>query len=357
MERDLCSSLSLSKMTKSGLLKNIRILKFGGSSLASKSEFFRVAEIIRKDRLSHSDSEHVIVVSARMGRTNELIKLAAEYTNVPFENSQEILRGRELDMLLTVGERESMSLLAMILCQQGVDAVSLTGSQSGIVTDASHGNAKIQSIKATRVEALLKEGKVVVMAGFQGVSNEKEITTLGRGGSDLTAIALASHFSNSTAVLFSDVRGVHLGDPKIWPTAPLIREISWADSLKLAQFGMKAIYAEAAELAKKYSQPFEMKSTFESEESGTFVGDYSATSAPYLGVFVEYLQGDYFRIHFLAKEKINSDENPLHTLLQEQEIEGSLSDEKDCYTTQKYKLDQFAFLQAKIANHFKEISQ
>ncbi len=258
MERDLCSSLSLSKMTKSGLLKNIRILKFGGSSLASKSEFFRVAEIIRKDRLSHSDSEHVIVVSARMGRTNELIKLAAEYTNVPFENSQEILRGRELDMLLTVGERESMSLLAMILCQQGVDAVSLTGSQSGIVTDASHGNAKIQSIKATRVEALLKEGKVVVMAGFQGVSNEKEITTLGRGGSDLTAIALASHFSNSTAVLFSDVRGVHLGDPKIWPTAPLIREISWADSLKLAQFGMKAIYAEAAELAKKYSQPFEM---------------------------------------------------------------------------------------------------
>lgn len=196
----------------------------------------------------------VLVVSAMAKTTDSLFSLAYEITKHPSR--------REMDMLLTAGERISMSLLSLSLLEEGIPSISFTGSQSGIITDDHHGNAKILKVNAFRIHEELNKEKIVIVAGFQGVSTAKEITTLGRGGSDTSAVALACYLEAQHCEIYTDVAGVYSADPRIVPTARLLPEISFMDMLALAYSGSKVLHPRAVEFASKYKVPVEIKSSF-----------------------------------------------------------------------------------------------
>ena len=238
----------------------IIVKKFGGTSVDSIDKLSRIAEHIAFEKKRGDDI--VVVVSAMGKTTDSLFQLAYEITKTPSQ--------REMDMLLTSGERITMALLSLSLQKLDIMSISFTGSQSGIITDNSHGNAKIININAFRIHEELNKGKVVIVAGFQGVSNEKEITTLGRGGSDTTAVALASFLKAKKCEIFTDVNGVYEADPKIVPTAKRFDFMSPNEILYMAFTGSKVLHARAAEFAYKYNIPVEIKSSFDYTE-GTMI--------------------------------------------------------------------------------------
>ncbi len=242
------------------------VQKYGGTSVADVERIRRVAERI-KDSYD-SGNEIVVVVSARSGVTNELIGKARFLNPEPND--------REMDMLLAVGEQETIALTAMALHALGTPAVSRTGGQAGILTDPAHTRARIVSIDGGNIKQALAAGNVVIVAGFQGVDADGQITTLGRGGSDLSAIAVASSVKADLCQIFTDVEGVYTADPRIVPDASRIPEISYDEMLELASLGSKVMQARAVEFAKKYGVVFEVRSSF-NQNPGTIVKDEVAS--------------------------------------------------------------------------------
>ena len=239
----------------------IIVQKFGGSSVADAAGVKRVAQrIVNTKKQGHNV---VVVVSAMGDTTDELIDLANEVSPLP--------PARELDMLLTAGERISMAVLSMAINDLGHDARSFTGSQAGVITDAEHGRAKIIDVSPGRIEAAISEGAIAIVAGFQGVSQTtKDITTLGRGGSDTTAVALAVALKADVCEIYSDVDGIFTADPRIEPRARKIPRISYEETLEMAAQGAKILHLRCVEYARRYTMPIHVRSSF-SEKEGTWV--------------------------------------------------------------------------------------
>ncbi|MEO8162752.1 MAG: aspartate kinase [Ilumatobacteraceae bacterium] len=236
------------------------VQKFGGTSVADPERMRNVARHIASARKKGDDV--VVVVSAMGKATDNLVELAHQVSNSP--------QGREMDMLLTTGERISMSLLCMALHDLGCDAVSFTGSQVGIITDTTHTKAKILEIKGDRVREALAGGKVAVVAGFQGVSTEREITTLGRGGGDTTAVALAAALQADVCEIYTDVTGVFSADPRVVPQARKLGRLSFDDMLEMAGAGSKILALRSVEFARNHNVPLHVRSSFTWEE-GTWI--------------------------------------------------------------------------------------
>ncbi len=231
---------------------SIVVQKFGGSSVADVEKIGRVADRVARTR---GEGKQVVVVVSAMGdTTDELLTLARKVCDNPAR--------RELDMLLTAGERISMALLSMALNARGVPAVSFTGSQSGIITTDTHANARIVEVRPFRVQEELEGGKVVIVAGYQGVSRRKEVTTLGRGGSDTTAVALAAALGAEACEIYSDVEGVYTADPRLIPASTRLAEISYEEMQELAESGAKVLHAQAVEFAKERAIALFARSTF-----------------------------------------------------------------------------------------------
>ena len=239
----------------------LMVKKFGGSSVANAERVFNVARIITDD---YKKGNNVIVVVSAMGHTTDnLLKLSKEITSNPST--------REMDMLLSTGEQISMSLLAMAINEAGHAAVSLTGYQVGIKTENCHMCARIVDIETARVKNLLSEGNIVIVAGFQGVCEGNEITTLGRGGSDTTAVALACAFGADRCDIYSDVEGVYTADPRVIKTAKKLDKISYEEMLELARVGANVLHPRAVETAKQFKVPLRVRSSFKLENKGTLI--------------------------------------------------------------------------------------
>ncbi|MHA6513730.1 aspartate kinase [Tessaracoccus sp. Z1128] len=237
------------------------VQKFGGSSVADAESIKRVARRIARTRAEGHDV--IIVISAMGDTTDELMDLALKVSPQP--------KSRELDMLLTTGERQSAALLAMALSDLGVDAVSYTGSQAGVITTPTHGNARIIDITPGRVERALTEGNVAIVAGFQGVSQTtKDVTTLGRGASDTTAVALAAALGADYCEIYSDVDGVYTADPRIVPSARHIAQIGYEDMMEMAASGAKILHLRCVEYARREGVPVHVRSSF-TDKPGTWV--------------------------------------------------------------------------------------
>jgi aspartate kinase len=236
------------------------VQKFGGTSVADADRIRAVADHVARTRRQGHD---VVVVVSAMGRTtDELLDLAAQISPSP--------PPRELDMLITAGERISMALLCMAISNHGLPAASFTGSQAGIVTDSTHGKAKILEVRADRVREGLADGKVVVVAGFQGVSLEREVTTLGRGASDLTAVALASALGADACEIYTDVAGVYTADPRVVPQARRLTSVSYEEMLEISASGGKVLALRSVEFARNHGVVLHVRSSF-TWEPGTWV--------------------------------------------------------------------------------------
>ncbi len=237
------------------------VQKFGGTSLADADRIRNVA--CRVVETYRSGNNVVVVVSAMGNSTDDLVDLATQIADNPHP--------REMDMLLTAGERISMALVAMAIEAHGVPAVSFTGSQAGILTTADHGRAEILDIRAFRVQESLDEGKVAIVAGFQGVSpDSKDVTTLGRGGSDATAVALAASLGADLCEIYTDVDGVFTADPRVEPTAWKLDEVTFEEMLELANAGAGVLMPRSVEFGIRYNIPIHVRSSFHNEE-GTWV--------------------------------------------------------------------------------------
>jgi aspartate kinase len=236
------------------------VAKFGGSSVASLDKIIRIARRVK--HMKELGHQMVIVVSAMGDTTDELIELAAKIG--------EGLSPREMDMLLATGEQQSAALTALTLQSMGCQAISLTGWQAGIKSDASHSKARISGISNERIKKELDEGNVVVIAGFQGLSPDGDITTLGRGGSDTTAVALAASIKAERCLIFTDVDGVYTADPRIVPEAAKLNQISYEEMLELASLGAVVLQPRAAEFAMLYNVDVEVLSSF-NDNPGTIV--------------------------------------------------------------------------------------
>ncbi|MDD5270104.1 MAG: aspartate kinase [Candidatus Omnitrophica bacterium] len=237
------------------------VQKYGGSSVANPERIKKVAQ--RVARYKKRGHDVVVVVSALGDTTDELIELASKVTDDPSE--------RETDMLISTGEQISCALLAMAIQELNVPSISFTGAQVGIITDTTHTKARILDISASdRIKEQLKEGKVVVVAGFQGISIKKEITTLGRGGSDLTAVALAKALGAKICEIYTDVDGVYTADPRIVRDAKKISMISYDEMLELASLGARVMQARSVEYGKRYDIPIHVRSSFSNNE-GTVI--------------------------------------------------------------------------------------
>ncbi|HZG60747.1 MAG TPA: aspartate kinase [Anoxybacillus sp.] len=238
----------------------IIVQKFGGTSVGSIERIQNVANRVIEE--INNGNKVVVVVSAMGKTTDELVNLAKQISKNPSK--------REMDMLLTTGEQVSIALLTMALKEKGYDAVSLTGWQAGIETEAVHGNARIMNIDTTRIHKHLNEGKIVVVAGFQGITKNQEITTLGRGGSDTTAVALAAALNAKKCDIYTDVTGVFTTDPRYVKKARKLQAISYDEMLELANLGAGVLHPRAVEFAKNYQIPLEVRSSME-RERGTIV--------------------------------------------------------------------------------------
>jgi len=236
------------------------VQKYGGTSVGNLDRIKNVAKRVA-DYRSRGD-QVVVVVSAMSGVTDNLIKLAKEIMPLPSE--------REMDVLLATGEQQTIALTAIALHAVNIPAVSLTGAQAGIVTDVVHTKAKIHNITPKKVHELLDAGNVVIVAGFQGETKDGQITTLGRGGSDLTAIALAAALKADLCQIYTDVDGVYTADPRLVPNANKLSEISYDEMLELASLGAKVMQSRSVEFAKKFGVVFEVRSSL-NENPGTIV--------------------------------------------------------------------------------------
>src|SRR5579871_979252 len=236
------------------------VQKYGGTSVGNTDRIKNVAARVAK---YHAKGDKiVVVVSAMSGVTDNLIKMAKDIMPLPDE--------REMDMLLATGEQTTIALAAIALHAIGIPAVSLTGAQAGIVTDGVHTKAKIQNISPESVHDFLNQGKVVIVAGFQGQTAAGQLTTLGRGGSDLTAIALAAALKADLCQIYTDVDGVYTADPRIVPGARKLNEISYDELLELAGLGAKVMQSRSVEFAKKFGVIFEVRSSL-NDHPGTLV--------------------------------------------------------------------------------------
>ena len=245
------------------------VQKFGGSSVADANSIKRVARRIVDTKQSGNDV--VVVVSAMGDTTDELLDLAEQVSPNP--------PGRELDMLLTSGERISMALLAMAIADLGADARSYTGSQAGLITDSSHGAARIIDVTPGRITEAVAEGAIPIVAGFQGVAQDtKDITTLGRGGSDTTAVALAAALGASVCEIYTDVDGVFSADPRVVPKARQVPVITYEEMLELAAAGAKVLHLRCVEYARRFNLPIHVRSSF-SQREGTLVLSPAAIAA------------------------------------------------------------------------------
>jgi aspartate kinase len=240
--------------------KGLIVQKFGGSSVANVERIKNVAKRVVSYR--KQGFKMVVVVSALGDTTDNLIKLANEINTLPSE--------REMDMLLSTGEQISVALLAMAIHKLGYEAISFTGAQVGIITDSSHTRARIIKINADKIREELKKGKVVIVAGFQGVTLTQDITTLGRGGSDLTAVALAKELGADECEIYTDVEGIYTTDPRIEPKAKKIEEITYDEMLEMASLGAQVMQARSIEVAKKFNVPIYVRSSF-SDKPGTMI--------------------------------------------------------------------------------------
>jgi aspartate kinase len=236
------------------------VQKFGGSSVADAARIKRVAA--RIVRAAGAGQQVCVVVSAMGASTDGLLDLAAQISPLP--------QARELDMLLSAGERISMALLSMAIMDLGGNAISFTGSQAGIVTDTSHGRARIVDVRARRVLEALEQGKVAIVAGFQGVSTEFDVTTLGRGGSDTTAVALAAALGADACEIYTDVEGVFSADPRIVPDARKLHMVSYEEMLEMSAAGSRVLMLRAVEYARNHGVLIHVRSSF-SENEGTWI--------------------------------------------------------------------------------------
>jgi aspartate kinase len=255
-------------------IMSIVVQKFGGTSLADAARIKAVADRVEATR--KEGHEVVVVVSAMGETTDQLIALAAEVSDEPLP--------REMDMLLSAGERISMALLAITLNSRGIPAVSFTGSQAGILTDSSHGSAKILDIRGSRVVDSLAAGRVVIVAGFQGVDPEsKEVTTLGRGGSDATAVALAAALGAESVEIYTDVDGVFTADPRIVPDARKLDEVPFDEMLELSAGGAGVLMSRSVEFGRRFDVPIHVRSSFH-EGEGTWVRESPMEKAIVSGI-------------------------------------------------------------------------
>ncbi len=237
-------------------------MKFGGASISAPESFQKIAKIIIDRSLHHE--KLVVVVSAMANQTDELLELARKvHPNPPT---------REQDMLVSVGERISIALLAMALSREGKEAVSFTGSQSGIITCENHSDARIVEVRPKRLHEALSQGRVAIVAGFQGMSRKGEITTLGRGGSDTSAVALAVALGVERVEFYKDVSGIFDSDPKTNPHAKLLPKVHYPEALKLARNGAKVLHARCIELAEKNGVQLAVHSFHAPKIPGTIVG-------------------------------------------------------------------------------------
>ncbi|MBI4972458.1 MAG: aspartate kinase [Candidatus Omnitrophica bacterium] len=240
--------------------KGLIVQKFGGSSVANVARIQNVAR--RVVSYKKKGCALVVVVSALGDTTDELIELANKINPEPSE--------REMDMLLSTGEQISVALLAMAIHKLGFEAISFTGAQVGIITDTSHTRARIIKINADKIKEELRKGRIVIVAGFQGVTLNQDITTLGRGGSDLTAVALAKELEASACEIYTDVEGIYTTDPRIEPKARKIAQITYEEMLEMASLGAQVMQARSIEVAKKFNVPIHVRSSF-SEKPGTLI--------------------------------------------------------------------------------------
>jgi len=236
------------------------VQKYGGTSVGDAERIKKVAQRVVAG--VDAGQRLVVVVSAMGQTTDELVELAAQISDEP--------HAREMDMLLTSGERISMALLSIAIMELGREAISFTGSQAGIVTDTSHGKARIVDVRAKRVLEALDDGKVVIVAGFQGVSTDFDVTTLGRGGSDTTAVALAAALGADACEIFTDVDGVYTADPRIVPGARKLHAVSYEEMLELSACGAKVLMLRSVEYARRYNVLVHVRSSFSGIE-GTWV--------------------------------------------------------------------------------------
>ena len=245
-------------------MPSLVVQKYGGSSLADADRIKHVARRIARER--HSGADLVVVVSAMGNTTDDLLEMAAQITDEP--------NPREMDLLLATGEHISGTLVAMALHAQGLPAISLTGAQAGILTDRSHGRARIANVDPARVSEELALGKIVIVAGFQGATDEShrtgEVTTLGRGGSDTTAVALAARLNADRCEIYTDVEGIFTADPRVVPDARLLPIVGYEEMLELAQQGAQVMQTRAVELGWINGVEIRVRSTF-SDHSGTLI--------------------------------------------------------------------------------------
>jgi len=245
------------------------VQKFGGTSVGSIERIEAVADkVIGYKQAGH---DMVVVVSAMSGETNRLIDLAKQIDPQA--------RGRELDVLLTTGEQVTIALLAMAFEKRGYPARSYTGGQAKIMTDSAHNKARIKSIDHARITDDLENGRIVVVAGFQGVDEQDNITTLGRGGSDTTGVALAAALKADECQIFTDVDGVYTTDPRVEPEARRLDRITFEEMLEMASLGSKVLQIRAVEFAQKYKVPLRVLSSFEDGEGTLITSDYGAENA------------------------------------------------------------------------------
>ncbi|UCE70983.1 MAG: aspartate kinase [Nitrospiraceae bacterium] len=236
------------------------VQKYGGTSVADTERIQTVAE--RVVSIAKEGNQVIVVVSAMAGETDKFIAFAHKITEHPDE--------REMDLLLSSGERVTSALMAMAIQELGQKSMSFTGRQVGIITDSSHTKAMIEEIKASRLKIALDEGKVPVVAGFQGINEFQDVTTLGRGGSDTTAVAIAAALKADACEIYTDVEGVFTADPRIVPHARKMEKISYDEMLEMASLGAKVLHGRSVEFAKKYNVPLVVRSSF-SQTSGTLV--------------------------------------------------------------------------------------
>ncbi|WP_024790940.1 MULTISPECIES: aspartate kinase [unclassified Lebetimonas] len=237
------------------------VQKFGGTSVGDLDRIKNVANIVKKTKNEGNDV--VVVVSAMAGETNKLIDYASYFSKTPPQ--------REMDLLVSSGERVTSALLSIALQSIGMDAIALTGRQAGIKTTKDHTKARIMDINPGKMQKHLKEGKIVIVAGFQGISEEGDVTTLGRGGSDLTAVAIAGALKADKCEIYTDVDGIYTTDPRIEPKAKKINMITYDEMLELASLGAKVMQSRSVELAKKLGVDIEVKSSFNPEIKGTLI--------------------------------------------------------------------------------------
>ncbi|MEO1928097.1 MAG: aspartate kinase [Nautiliaceae bacterium] len=237
------------------------VQKFGGTSVGDLDRIQNVANIVKKYKENGDDV--VVVVSAMAGETNKLLEYANHFSKTPPQ--------REVDLLVSSGERVTSALLSIALQAMGIDAIALTGRQAGIKTTSDHTKARIMDIDPNKMQKYFKDGKVVIVAGFQGINENGDVTTLGRGGSDLTAVAIAGALNADKCEIYTDVDGIYTTDPRIEPKAKKIDVISYDEMLELASLGAKVMQSRSVELAKKLNVDIEVKSSFKPEVKGTLI--------------------------------------------------------------------------------------